>query len=96
MAKLSIDDVRAVARLARLRLEEDELESARHELGRILDYFAALARVDVSDVEPTAHVLEMTGGGRSDEAGACLERREVLGAAPDAAAGCVRVPRVIG
>lgn len=96
MAALDIEEVRSVARLARLRLGEAETETLRHDLERILDDFSALAGVDVTGVEPTAHVLEMTGGGRLDRPGPGLEREKALGGAPDAADGYFRVPRVIG
>ena len=96
MAALDIDEVRAVARLARLRLDDAEMEALRHDLERILDDFSALAGVDVTGVEPTAHVPELTGGGRPDGPGSCLEREKALDCAPDAADGYFRVPRVIG
>lgn len=96
MAALDIDEVRSVARLARLRLDEAEMEALRHDLERILDDFSALAGVDVTGVEPTAHVLEMTGGGRPDRPGSPLAQEQALGGAPDAADGYFRVPRVIG
>ena len=96
MAALDIDEVRTVARLARLRLEPAELEAFRHDLERILDAFSALAGVDTTGVEPTAHVLERTGGGRPDRTGACLEPEEAVGGAPDTCDGYFRVPRVIG
>lgn len=96
MPALSASDLAAVARLARLRLEGDARDRLLGDLARILDYVSALERIDVGGVEPTAHVLELTGGGRADEPQACLDRDALLGAAPDAAAGHVRVPRVLG
>jgi aspartyl-tRNA(Asn)/glutamyl-tRNA(Gln) amidotransferase subunit C len=96
MAALDIDEVRAIARLARLRLDEAKVEALRHDLERILDHFSALAGVDVTGVEPTAHVLELTGGGRPDRPGSCLGRDKALDGAPDAGDGHFRVPRVIG
>ena len=96
MAALDIDEVRAVARLARLRLDEGAMEALRHDLERILDDFSALAGVDVTGVEPTAHVMDLTGGGRPDRPASCLEREKAMDSAPDAADGYFRVPRVIG
>jgi len=96
MAELTPAQVRAIARLARLRFDADQLERLRGDLARILDHVSALASLDLEGVEPTAHVLEMTGGGRTDEPLPCLDRERVLGQAPDAAADHFRVPRVLG
>jgi aspartyl-tRNA(Asn)/glutamyl-tRNA(Gln) amidotransferase subunit C len=96
MAELTPAQVRAIARLARLRFDAAHLERLRGDLARILDHVSALASLDLDGIEPTAHVLEMTGGGREDEPHPCLDRERVLAQAPDAAAGHFRVPRVLG
>ena len=95
MAGLTTSDVRSIAKLARLRLDEESLERMQVELAQILEYFAALEKVEVSDVEPTTHVLDITGGGRSDTPRPCLEREKAMEAAPDTAEGYFRVPRVM-
>ena len=61
-------DVRQVARLARLELSADEAERFGRELGSVLEFVEALKRVDVSDVEPTAHTAELINVFRADEA----------------------------
>ncbi len=96
MAALTIQEVRAIARLARLRPDEERLEKLRHQLTKILDYFSALEAIDLSQVEPTSHVLRTVDHGRTDEPSPCLDREKVLAPAPDPAAGHFRVPRVIG
>ncbi len=95
MAELSSGQVRAIARLARLQLAGADLREMGGQLGRILDAFSVLASVDVEGVEPTAHVLDLTGGGRSDQPVPSLPREAALDQAPDAAAGHFRVPRVL-
>ena len=95
MPELTGKEVRRIAGLARLRLEPDEIERFRDDLGRILTYFSALEAVDVTDVTPTAHVLEPGDRGRADEPRSCLPRDLVLHGAPDTAAGHFRVPRVL-
>jgi len=96
MPALSASDLATVARLARLRLEGEARDRLLRDLVRILEYVSALEKIDVEGVEPTAHVLDLTGGGRVDQPAACLDRDTVLGTAPDAAADHVRVPRVLG
>ncbi len=95
MAELSSGQVRAIARLARLQLAGADLREMGGQLGRILDAFSVLASVDVEGVEPTAHVLDLPGGGRSDQPVPSLPREAALDQAPDAAAGHFRVPRVL-
>lgn len=99
---VSPDEVRRIARLARLRLEPGDEARLADELGRVLDYMALLAEVDVSGVPPTTHGAPMglpgaAGGGglRPDEPEQRLGRDAVLEAAPDADGGYVRVPRVV-
>lgn len=53
---ISVEEVRTVARLARLSLDEDRVEEVAHELGKILGYVDQLSELDTSDVEPTLQV----------------------------------------
>ena len=96
MSQPSVEQVRRIARLARLRLEPDEIRRLQADLGRILQAFSALESVDVDGVEPTSHVLDLAGGDRDDRLRPGLDRDRVLGAAPDAADGHFRTPRVLG
>jgi aspartyl-tRNA(Asn)/glutamyl-tRNA(Gln) amidotransferase subunit C len=95
MADLSSGQVRAIARLARLQVDAGDVEEMGRQLGRILDAFSVLAAVDVEAVTPTAHILELTGGGRPDQPTPCLPREAALDQAPDGADGLFRVPRVL-
>lgn len=95
MADLTREEVQRIASLARLHLEPKELERLRGDLAHILSYFSALEAIDVKAVSPTAHVLEIEGGGRDDEPRPSLSRRRALAEAPDAAEGQFRVPRVL-
>ena len=76
------DEVLHVARLARLALSEDELEPMARELSAVLDHIAKIAELDLSDVPPTSHVVELTGGLRPDTPRPCLPRELVLRQAP--------------
>ena len=76
------DEVLHVARLARLALAEDEIEPMARELSAVLDHIARIGELDLTDVEPTSHVVEVTGGLRTDEPRESLPREVVLAQAP--------------
>lgn len=88
-------DVEYVARLARLRLSEEEKERLTTQLGAIVEYVEKLNGLDTASVEPTAHVLSLRNVTRPDEAKPCIDREKILALAPRAADGFVKVPRVI-
>ncbi len=64
--KLTSDEVRRVATLARLELEDDEVASLADDMSRILTYVDKLAELDTDEVEPTSHVVTMKGPLRTD------------------------------
>jgi|DewCreStandDraft_5_1066085.scaffolds.fasta_scaffold33243_2 aspartyl-tRNA(Asn)/glutamyl-tRNA(Gln) amidotransferase subunit C len=84
-----------VARLARLSLSAQERELFTGQLQRILDYFARLQELDLTAVEPTAHVLPAANVLREDVVQASLDRQEVLAAAPAQEEGFFTVPPVL-
>ena len=71
-----------MARLARLELAEDELEPMARELSAVLDHVAKISELDLDDVPPTSHVVEVTGALRPDEPRPCLPRELALDQAP--------------
>jgi aspartyl-tRNA(Asn)/glutamyl-tRNA(Gln) amidotransferase subunit C len=93
--KITIDEVRHVAKLARLTLDEPSLETMRDQLSGILDYVAALDELDVSGVLPTSHAIEMTCPLREDVVRDSLSRAEILRSAPKSEAGGFAVPKVM-
>jgi aspartyl-tRNA(Asn)/glutamyl-tRNA(Gln) amidotransferase subunit C len=76
------DEVLHVARLARLELDDDEVGRMAVELSSILDHIAAIAALDLEDVPPTAHAVEVPDGLRADEPGPCLDVDVALAQAP--------------
>ena len=76
------DEVLHVARLARLALSEEEIEPMARELSAVLDHIAKIAELDLDDVPPTSHVVEVTGGLRPDEPRPSLPRELALAQAP--------------
>jgi aspartyl-tRNA(Asn)/glutamyl-tRNA(Gln) amidotransferase subunit C len=76
------DEVLHVARLARLALAEDEIEPMARELSAVLDHVARIGELDLDDVEPTSHVVEVADALRADEPRASFPREVVLAQAP--------------
>jgi len=76
------EEVLHVARLARLELAEQEIEAMARELSAVLDHIAKIAELDLDDVAPTSHVVEVTGALRADEPRPCLPREVALAQAP--------------
>jgi aspartyl-tRNA(Asn)/glutamyl-tRNA(Gln) amidotransferase subunit C len=86
------DQVLHVARLARLRLSDDEVERMSSELSTILDHIAKINELDLDDVEPTSHVVEVENVLRADEPRESWPRERILELAPDADDDGFRVP----
>jgi aspartyl-tRNA(Asn)/glutamyl-tRNA(Gln) amidotransferase subunit C len=86
------DEVLHVARLARLELRDDEIERFTEQLSAILEAVAKVSELDLSDVEPTAHPLDLVNIWSGDEPRPCLPVDEALANAPDREAGFFKVP----
>ncbi len=81
-----------VARLARLRLSEADVERMARELSTILDQIEKIGELDLAGVEPTAHVTPLENVLRPDEPRPSLPRERALAEAPDADTAGFRVP----
>jgi aspartyl-tRNA(Asn)/glutamyl-tRNA(Gln) amidotransferase subunit C len=88
------EDVLHVARLARLEIPEDEIETVRGQLSAILEAVGKVGELDLSGVEPTSHPLDVVNAWGDDEPRPSLPREEALANAPDPADGLFRVPAV--
>ncbi len=86
------DQVLHVARLARLALEEAEVERMARELSGILEHVDKISELDLEAVEPTSHVVELENVLRADEPRESWPRDRILDEAPDPAEGAFRVP----
>jgi len=89
---ISRDEVLHVARLARLELTDDEVERFREQLNAILEAVGKVAELDLADVEPTAHPLDLANVWARDEPRPSLPVDDALANAPDRDGGLFRVP----
>jgi aspartyl-tRNA(Asn)/glutamyl-tRNA(Gln) amidotransferase subunit C len=92
---LSDDDVRHVARLARLGLTDEEVASLRSELSEILEYAERVGEAATKDVRPTGHALDLSNRYRDDEPRPSLDPADALSNAPEAEEQRFRVPRIM-
>ena len=86
------DQVLHVARLARLRLTDEELERMPGELSKILEHVEKMDELDLEGVEPTTHVVALSNVLRADGPDPSLPREQALENAPDPSGGAFRVP----
>jgi aspartyl-tRNA(Asn)/glutamyl-tRNA(Gln) amidotransferase subunit C len=92
---ISIEDVEHVARLARLKLTEEEKETFRRQLSDVLEHARKISEVDTSDVPPTSHTLPLRNVFREDRLRPSLSVEEATGSAFWAVEGAFKVPRII-
>jgi len=96
MSRISREDVAHVARLARLELTDEELDTFTGQLDAVLDHAADVEALDVGGVAPTAHPFPLTNVLRPDDPGPVLDRDEVLAQAPSVEDDRFRVPPALG
>jgi aspartyl-tRNA(Asn)/glutamyl-tRNA(Gln) amidotransferase subunit C len=92
---LSRDEVRKVAKLARLKLTDDEFAKFTAQLGQILEYVHILDQLDTADVEPMAHAVEVVNIFREDVPAESLPREAALANAPKADGQSFLVPPIL-
>ena len=89
---ISREQVLHVARLARLELTDDEVDRLTGELGEILDAVSKVAELDLSDVPPTSHPLDLVNAWVEDDPHECLPLEDVFRNAPASERDLFRVP----
>jgi aspartyl-tRNA(Asn)/glutamyl-tRNA(Gln) amidotransferase subunit C len=89
---ISTEEVLHVARLARLELTDEEVERFTEQLSAILEAVAKVSELDLSDVEPTAHPLDLVNVWAEDEPRPSIPVNDALTNAPEREAGFFKVP----
>jgi aspartyl-tRNA(Asn)/glutamyl-tRNA(Gln) amidotransferase subunit C len=92
---LKSEDVKNIAHLARLDIDDDDIEKYAADLSSILDLVAQMNQVNTDDVMPMAHPLDATQRLRPDEVTETNQRDKFQAIAPDVENGLFRVPKVI-
>ena len=93
--KITRKEVEHVAHLARLHLDNEELDLMTEQLDMILSYVAKLEELDTEGVEPTTHAFSITNAFREDIVEPSLEQEKALANGPDHSDDSFIVPRVI-
>ncbi len=95
---ISEKDIIHIAKLAKLKFLPDEIKEFAHQFSKIIAYFNQLQEVNTENVEPTAHVVEITNIHRKDEFDQkrLLKIEEIKKLAPKFRDNQIEVPRVVG
>lgn len=93
--KITSEEIKYVADLARLQLSAAEIDAMATQLGRILNYVEKLNELDTGGVAATSHALSITNAFRDDEVRQSLDREEGLANAPQQDGESFVVPKVI-
>ena len=93
--KLSYDQVRHIARLARLGLSEKDVEKFSLQISAILDNFEILEEVATTNVLPATHTIQMQNVFRKDEIAESYPQAEILANAPEKAENCFEVQAIL-
>lgn len=94
--KISLQEVEHVARLARLKLTDEQSATLVDQLSDVLTYFDKLNELNTADVEPMSHAVQLSDVFRRDSAENSIERDEALANAPAQQDGFFKVPKVLG
>jgi len=92
---ITTEDVEHIGWLARLKIDEEQLEGYARQLNSVLDYFQQLDEVDTQDVEPTYHILDMNNVFRDDKTTKSMSQDEAIANAPKKQKGYFKAPRII-
>jgi aspartyl/glutamyl-tRNA(Asn/Gln) amidotransferase C subunit len=93
--RVSLDQVRHIAKLARLKLAESEVLLYQKDLNSILEYVETLKDLDAENVRPMSHVIPMKNVWREDKPGKAGKTEEILSNAPEREKDFFKVPRII-
>ena len=93
--KITKEEVLHVANLARLDIDERNIDALAGQIGKILEYVDMLSRVNTDGVKPTTHAIFLTNAFREDSETVHMDREKALANAPDKQDGNFVVPRVI-
>ncbi len=89
------DDIRKIAALAMLEIEQDDIGKFTQQFGEILDYMKEIDNLDLSGQEAAFHITKLNNVFREDKTKESLDNETALSNAPESMEGAFKVPRVI-
>ncbi len=95
MSVISLDEVKKIAKLSRLKITESEAEKFSVQLSAILEYASKLNELNTDDVQPASHSIEMKNALRIDTVKQSLQREKIMQNAPHNENGFYQVPKII-
>ena len=93
---ISREEVEHIAKLARLQLTDEEIQRFQVELGKIIEYFDQLKKLDTENVPPMTHAVPIENVLREDKVESSLSVEEALQNAPEKKNSYFQVPKVVG
>ena len=93
--KITIDEVKHIAKLSKLEIPEDKLDYYATEMGKIINYFDLLSEVDTSSVEPMTHVNKDKNVTRDDKVETSLNSKEAIKNCSETFGQFIKVPKVL-
>tara|TARA_B100001287_G_C22471791_1_gene430029 strand:+ start:209 stop:502 length:294 start_codon:yes stop_codon:yes gene_type:complete len=95
MSRISKEEVSKVAKLAKLKLNEEQIDNHAIQLEKILDYINQLEKIDTTNVPCTTRAIEVINNFRSDEREKYKDRDDILNLAPSRENDFFKVPKII-
>ncbi len=96
MTKITSNQVRHVANLARLRVSDEEVQTFTNQLEGLLEHFSAISAIDTKGVQPTSHPIAINNVFRKDVPTPSLSQEQVLSNAPSSEDNRFSVPQILG
>ena len=93
--KICAEEIKKIALISRLNVEDDQIETVGKQLNDILAYMDLLNQVDITDVQPTVHAIPLHNVMRDDVPQPSLPNEKALQNAPEPENGYFKVPKVI-
>ena len=93
--KITVDEVKHIAKLSKLDIPDDKLNYYVEEMNRILDYFKIISTVDTSNIEPLTHITDSYNISREDIIGDCINNKEFIDNCPESFGHYIKVPKVL-
>jgi len=92
---VSKEEILHIANLSKLYIEDSKIEKYTKDLSEMVDLANSLEKVNVENVNPTNHILDIKNVFRKDEVSPSSTREDILKNAPQSQGGCVSVPKVV-